>query len=336
MRIIMMTLAVAAVAGIAWPLISAMAGGGGNEATRLVEATERTQNKAGDVTSTYNDIIPPAPPNPESVTSTPAPGQGQGWPQATQAAPYGRTTPYTGAGNQYGNPAQPQANEAQDSAAMPSLGGAPPAGPSGIGSGNPNSGNTGPGGTQQPDATQERSPWMSQSEHAVMDAMQFLARVDAELGPSHSEYTMAVDRLKRAWQPRYDRAVEEYRRFAERVNHAEKMAYEYLEVQQKLTQTVSDTALKRTHEERDAREQILILDWINQANTVLGQAYAIKLKLDDMNVSITKLELSATFASVYEGFVQMPIAITLLNGELDRFHQESELIYQTFGPQQAD
>ena len=42
--------AIAAVVGIVWPLGSSIAGGGGNEATRLVDAADRTQNKAQSLT----------------------------------------------------------------------------------------------------------------------------------------------------------------------------------------------------------------------------------------------------------------------------------------------
>ena len=302
MRILFMALAIASVAGIAWPIFGAVAGGG-NEATRLIEATERTETKAEDISSSYNDLIPPTSPG----TFTPT--------ASVQSAPRQAVV-------QGGQPAQvetPIPGSAGDSNA-------------GIA---PVSGAHASESVQHPEATPQatRHPRMSQAEHAVADAMEFLARVDRDLAPYDTEYTLAVDRLKRAWTPRYNRAVEEYRRFEERVEHAEEMAYEYLELQYSLTETIRDPELRRTHEERDAHEQVVVLEWINQANTVLGQARLIKGQLDDMNVAIIKLELSATFTAVYDGFLQMPFAISLLNDELNRFHDESELIYQTFGPQ---
>ena len=128
--------------------------------------------------------------------------------------------------------------------------------------------------------------------------------------------------------------MEEYRRFEERVEHAEDMAYEYLDVQQRLTQgIIGDPAMRRTHRDRDTMEQIRVQEWINQANDVLDRATLIKIKLDNMNILITKLELSAAFASVYEGFMEIPLSMRLLNQELDTFEEKSELIYQTFGPE---
>ena len=113
------------------------------------------------------------------------------------------------------------------------------------------------------------------------------------------------------------------------------MSDEYLKVQQRLTSNINDPEVRARLRQVDERERILILEWLAQAAHVLAQADAIKTDLDDMNIRITKLELSATFASVYEGFHEMPSALTTLNGELARFDQETERIYQVFGPKAA-
>ena len=289
MKIVLLLSVLAAVIGVGWPLASGAFGGGeGNEATRLVDATDRTQSKAEAVSRSYNDVIPPAPSAPGNpVSRQPYAGQVR---QTRQLSP------------QAGNPAGPAAGAAV------------------------------PPGAVQPELTPEPTIQLTPGEHAVADAMAFLNRVHTELHPSDTEYIRAVNRLKRAWSPRYTRAVDEYRRFEDRVAHAEEMAFEYLEIQQRLTYNISDSQVRESSELRDAHEQRVVLDWINKANDVLAQARAIKIDLDDMNLIITKLELSATFASVYEGFMKMPIAITMLNNELERFQEESERIYETFGP----
>ena len=285
MRIIIAIIGVIALLGVGIPIVSSF--GGDNEASRLVSAAERTQEKADSVSRSYNDVIPPPP--------------------RTNAAG--------------GPPASERAGTSQRSSGVSQRA----AGSS-----------TDEQGEDVEVPTPTPAPTLTPGEHAVADAMDFLARVDAEFGPQHTEYTAAVNRLKRAWSPRYTRAVDEYKRFEGRVEHARDMAYEYLEIQQRLTVNITNSKMRRTHEDRDTREQILILEWMNQADTVLDEAHAIKVRLDDMNIAITKLELSATFASVYEGFHQIPLAITLLNGELEKFREESELIYQTFGPQDGN
>ena len=277
MKIVLLLAALAAVVGVGCPLASgAFGGGGGNEATRLVDATDRSQAKAEAVGRSYNDVIPPAPASPASRLS------------------------HTG---------QPRELPPQ----------------------NGNSANAQPASGIQPATTPEPTIQLTPGEHAVADAMAFLNQVHTELHPNDTEYIRAVNRLKRAWSPRYTRAVDEFRRFEDRVAHAEEMAFEYLEVQQRLTQNVSASKLREQSELRDAHEQQVVLDWINKANDVLAQARTIKIDLDDMNLIITKLELSATFASVYEGFMKMPIAVTMLNNELERFQEESQRIYDTFG-----
>ena len=61
-KYILMSVAAAAVIGIAWPLIGSITGRSGpNEATQLVQATERTNTKAGSLNDSFTDVIPPAP-----------------------------------------------------------------------------------------------------------------------------------------------------------------------------------------------------------------------------------------------------------------------------------
>ena len=67
------------VMGILWPVVSSVLGKKPNEATRLVEATERTNNKAESLNRSFTDVIPPAPVRetyipPALVPSAQAPG----------------------------------------------------------------------------------------------------------------------------------------------------------------------------------------------------------------------------------------------------------------------
>ena len=162
--------------------------------------------------------------------------------------------------------------------------------------------------------------------------MEFLARAQQELEPGSTEFLDAVNLLKSAWDPRYAYALDQFRRFKRRVEHATEMSDEYLTVQQRLTNNISDSEVRERLRQVDEREKGLIVEWPGQADGVLVQAEAFKTDLDDMNILITKLELSPTFASVYEGFHEMPSALITLNGELARFDQATERIYQVFGP----
>ena len=316
MRIALIITAVALASAVSIPLIGGFFSDGSNEATRLVEATERTQDKAQAVTRSYNDVIPPyypppsqpppeAPFNQQNPSQQPSgignPSQPGGFP-ASNAVPLG--PPQQRANRYYREYIDPETGEI--SLVQTNELGAPIPPP---------------------------TPQLSPGEHAVADAMDFLNRVQVEFNPGSTEYIRAVEQLKGAWAPRYSRAIDEFKRFEQRVQHAEQMGYEYLEIQQNLTDNIQNAERRLRHEERDILEQEMVLDWINQANGVLSQARAIKADLDDMNLEITKLELSATFAAVYEGFLRMPLAISLLNQELARFELETERIYDTFGPQ---
>ena len=95
----LMAVAAAAVIGIGWPLASAAFGGGPNEATRLVEATSRTNNKAESLNDSFTDVIPPAPrrANPQENLApggfAPAPDPQAGGQQNPGEAPQPSPTP---------------------------------------------------------------------------------------------------------------------------------------------------------------------------------------------------------------------------------------------------
>ena len=269
---------IAVLAGIAWPVATGAFGGGPNEATRLVEATERTNNKAGNLNESFTDIIPPAP---------------------------GRTP----------------------SAYRPPMGALPAA----AGPNTTQPGDGAPGQTAPEPTPDHYVEYEHPSEHAVRDAMEYLHRLQTELEPSQTEYIQAVEQLQRAWAPRYNRAVEEYKRFAYRIDQADAMAGEYFEVQEKLTAQITNPEDRNRATGIDAAEREVYLDWRDQAFRTLGQAQTIMLDLHDMNVIITKQSLSAHFAALYDDFHTIPPAITLLHEELQRFREESERIHQTFG-----
>ena len=182
---------------------------------------------------------------------------------------------------------------------------------------------------EQPTPTPD--PYAHPSEHAVQDAMEFLHKMQTEMEPTRTEYIEAVDQLQRAWNPRYVRAVEEFKRFAKRIDHADAMAQEYFTVQQKLTAQIASPKDRRRAEAIDAAEREVYLDWRDQAFKTLGQAKLIMLDLHDMNLIITKQSLSAHFAALYEEFQTIPPEITMLHEELARFREESDKIQKTFG-----
>ena len=265
LRFALLVVAMVAIIGVAGPLGSAVfTDGSDNEATRLVEAADRTQSKAESLSESYSEVIPP----PVSLFSALA-GGGNG---------------------------QSESDGEEDEP------------------------------TPTPEAT------LTPAEHAVKDAMELLNKAQQELEPGSTEYIQAVNQLKSVWDPRYARAAEEFKRFKYRVEYAEAMGGDYLETQERLTRNINNPEVRARMQQVDALEREQLVKWMGQASAVLAQAQAIKTNLDDMNIRITKLELSASFASVYEGFHRMPVALTALNDELATFERETERIYEVFGP----
>lgn len=278
--------AAALVISIGWPLASAAFGDGPNEATQLVEATERANTKAESLNDSFTDVIPPAP-----------------------------------AARHMSRSSEPVSHRVNHGDGYGSAGG----GMTGNGAGPVE-----PTPSPTPD---KYAHYQRPSEHAVRDAIEFLndLRNDPDVAPSRTEYIQAVEQLEQAWTPRYRRAVQEYKRFAYRIDHADEMAVRYFRVQENLTSHIASAKDRRRAEQIDAAEREAYLKWRDQAFKTLGQATSIMIELDDMNIVITKQNLSAHFAALYEDFQTIPPAITMLHNELARFREESERIQQTFG-----
>ena len=274
------------VVAILWPMASSAFGKRPNEATRLVDATQQTNNKAESLNDSFTRIIPPAPERPPQPAARPAPVPGN----------VQRATAATA--EQAGQAPTAAGTLEEESGQIP---------------------------TPTPD------PYAHPSEHEVRDVMEFLHRMQTELEPTQTEYIQAVEQLQRAWTPRYQGAVEEFKRFARKIDHSDAMAQEYFGVQQGLTAQISSPKDRRRAEAIDVAEREVYLDWRDQAFRTLGQAKLIMLDLHDMNVIITKQSLSAHFAALYEEFQTIPPEITMLHEELARFREESDKIQETFG-----
>ncbi len=299
----MIALGMLVTGGILWPVLSSILGDRPNEATQLVEATERTNNKAESLNDSFTDVIPPAPAGP-SYYSDPASPVYVTRPVAQPGSGYTRP------GNGYTRPIERNGQRPNEAGRL----------------GNKESGEP---GEPMPSPTPDK--YTHSSEHAVRDAMEYLNRLQTEMQPTQTEYIQAVEQLQRAWNPRYRKAYGEYKRFARKIDHADAMAQEYFLVQQRLTAQIASPKDRRQAETIDAAEHVVYLDWRDQAFKTLGQAKLIMLDLHDMNIIIAKQSLSAHFAALYKEFQTIPPAITMLHEELARFREESDKIQQTFG-----
>ena len=253
--------AAALVISIGWPLASAVFGDSPNEATQLVEATERANTKAESLNDSFTDVIPPAP-----------------------AARYMA---------QSGEPADDGVNLGDDY---------------GSAAGGISGDATGPMEPTPSPTPDKYAQYQRPSEHAVRDAIEFLndLRNDPDVAPSRTDYIQAVEQLEQAWTPRYGRAVQEYKRFAYRIDHADEMAVKYFRVQENLTSHIASARDRRRAEQIDAAEREAYLKWRDQAFKTLGQATSIMIELDDMNIVITKQNLSAHFAAPVRGLPDHP------------------------------
>ena len=114
--------------------------------------------------------------------------------------------------------------------------------------------------------------------------------------------------LQRTWNPRYQRANDEFKRFARKIDHADEMAKEYFQVQERLTAQIASSESQTRARKIDSfsgKRWSARCTWTGgtrRSKRTLGQARLIMLDLHDMNLIITKQSLSAHFAALYEEF----------------------------------
>ena len=168
-------------------------------------------------------------------------------------------------------------------------------------------------------------------QHEVAAALAALASVDAGRGDvATDERIAAIENLRDTWSPRYRQAEEEHQRLAYRIEHADRAATRYFSVQTELTGYIKNRDERRRAEASDRAEMEVYRQWRAQARQTMNQADRIMDNLHDMDIRITKQLLSASFASVYQDFLELPIAIRDLHRDLEQFRIRSEEIGATF------
>lgn len=125
----------------------------------------------------------------------------------------------------------------------------------------------------------------------------------------------------------------EHKKFIYRVQKVKEAGAEYFALQAKLTEEITYPELRAKARDRDGLESDLFYEWNAQADAMLVLVQGIMSDLKDMDLLIEKQNLSANFAAIYSGFEELPASVSQLHSDLDRFHDQSELITRTFAPQ---
>ena len=138
--------------------------------------------------------------------------------------------------------------------------------------------------------------------------------------------TTDIHALLARWEPRYNNAKAAYVKLESAIAVAKSSAAGYFDAQRAITARINDPDAKLRAEQDDGRDWELYERWAERADSILAEAYAIGLRLDDMDAGLRKLELRAGFAFDASSFSEVPAAIADLNRELADFQAASENI----------
>ena len=158
-----------------------------------------------------------------------------------------------------------------------------------------------------------------------------LARLSGTTNIEQSAFVAAVNDLKAEWSPRYRKAIDDYEKLTHRVRRVENTAQKYFELQLELTEQINNPNLRATAAQNDAEEYDQFEIWRVASNAMLNQLNETFKDLHDMNIVIDKLNLSANFSVLYDGFESLTLSISQLHEDLDRFREKSDHIARTFG-----
>ena len=164
-------------------------------------------------------------------------------------------------------------------------------------------------------------PTLPPEEYPVARALSALARLQS-YPPGDPRQAQAAAQLAAAWEPRYTAADRDYKRFMADLAEVQKLAADYFRIQGDLTAALQDPELRAAALEGDRRERRIWAAWQEQAQRTRRQARAIKQDLDDMNVLIAKLRLSADFGRLQNIYLQLPDSMLALEAELGEFERQ--------------
>lgn len=176
----------------------------------------------------------------------------------------------------------------------------------------------------------------SPADTAVKDAYNWMVYYANSSGvDSNHKYIESANVLRDEWTPRYKQARTEYNKLNHRVEFTKNTAEEYFGIQKNLTSQIQDATTKEQMRENDRKEIEAYQIWATQADKTVLKAYELMQDLEDMDIIIAKLNLSAHFAALNSSAQALPASMAELHQELNYFRQASQDINNTFGFNQA-
>ncbi len=161
-------------------------------------------------------------------------------------------------------------------------------------------------------------------------ALARLASLDSPGRRDPEAFITAVNDLQSEWDPRYETAKSDHGRLLNRIATVEATASQYFLRQGELTATIHDPDLRADAAVGDAEEYRIYEEWLSASRDLKERVDEIVLDLDDMDVIIKKLNLSANFSALHTNFEALTLSITGLHRDLEGFRLKSEEIARTF------
>ncbi|MXX93745.1 MAG: hypothetical protein F4Y63_09925 [Chloroflexi bacterium] len=161
-------------------------------------------------------------------------------------------------------------------------------------------------------------------------ALARLASLDSPGRRDPEAFISAVNDLQSEWDPRYETAKSDHGRLLHRLASVEETAAQYFLRQAELTARIHDPDLRADAAAGDAAEYRDYEEWLRASRDLKARVDEIVRDIDDMDVIIKKLNLSANFSALHTSFESLTLSITGLHRDLEGFRLKSDEIARTF------
>ena len=180
----------------------------------------------------------------------------------------------------------------------------------------------GEGAESQPEAAPDIWPsdaYISETPSEVQKAYGLMKQYSDEGGVENDKLVKAARDLREAWEPLYVQAHKDYKLLNSRIELAKSTSAGYFAQQSSLTSAINNDEFRKRMQESDRHEQEIFEAWVTKADDIAALAYDVMEDMQDVNIYITKTNLSAHFAALQSATGSLPTSLEQLELQLEDF-----------------
>lgn len=185
------------------------------------------------------------------------------------------------------------------------------------------------------DGTNPSADYLEKTTSEVQKAYGLMKQYSEQGGVENDKLVQAARDLRKAWEPLYLQAHEDYKLLNTRIELAKSTSTEYFKQQAALTEDFNNPDLRARMRKSDLREQEIFNSWVTKADDIAALAYDVMQDMQDVDTYIAKTNLSAHFAALQNATGSLPASLEQLELQLADFVTATDELNSTLTGQSA-